>query len=76
MAFTDGYGDGVNDVFFPGIVALGSLQEQAESAQHIPQQTNGGYEDSAQINRLIKLRILNDNGHPVGCGCEYCGGAV
>jgi len=33
MALTDGYGDGVNDVFFPGI----SAPVFAESAQHIPQ---------------------------------------
>lgn len=32
-------------------------------------------EDPAQIKTLIELGILNDQGHPKGCGCECCGGA-
>lgn len=24
--------------------------------------------------KLIQLGILNENGHPTGCGCETCGG--
>jgi hypothetical protein len=25
--------------------------------------------------RLIEMGILNEQGHPAGCGCESCGGA-
>ena len=32
-------------------------------------------QNPAQTKRLIEIGILNDNGHPTGCGCEYCGGA-
>ena len=42
MALTDGYGDGVNDVFFPGITA----QDTKESVQHIHQQPLSGSQGS------------------------------